>query len=1137
MKSLLLCITILFSASLFAGPGDTIHVQTFTFGSPQDAWFVMPAQNIDIEKILMKYTLKCNPAQSPACGEWDYLTYTYLFEHTGENDSTLLTHPNYLANGISPDTFAYSTIPTFTSLPHWEYFILYDDTASYSEIQAGDGTDAYSHPFAASNPLGRTQILWTAEELTTAGLTAGDITGLQMNLNEAGSGLDGTKIKFKHTLITELNAATYETSGFTEVYHADIVFAGTGWRGFDFTTPFVWDGVSNILIEITYDNADYGANSTVEGHTTDYNSVMHINSDDRYVQFNNPDYASTTGNPLNVLNDAVTISYWAFGDPALQPQDGTCFEAVNEDMGRVLNVHAPWSDQNIYWDAGNDAGFDRINKVASAADYENTWTHWAFTKNATTGSMKIYKNGVLWHSGTGKIKPMAGIDLLWLGKGTWGGSQSYAGNMNEFAVWNAELDETTITNYLYKDLDDAHPFADNLLLYYHFNDGDGIYESDASVSDADLALIGATTKLFGAENLIRNLQFVNMRPNIRFEQGVYTAHLDSVLIIEEIENEPITLIIFNEEDPTIGIDTLLVFPGNYYDYIYDETGNIIDSNYVATTSEIYHADYTYYSEPFEVINRYELARYITPYGIGLDLGEGFTWTYDLSDYRPLLHDSVHLNAGNWQELLDVEFLFIEGTPPRKPTSVTNLWNGGFSYGLTPSYDDQTPDRTITIPATALNTRIISRVTGHGFGGTANCAEFCKKDHYIFVNGVEQWNREVWRENCDVNPVYPQGGTWVYDRANWCPGAEVETYHFELTPYVTPGGEVTLDYDAESYTWNNAGSVPYYQTEVQLITYEAPNFMNDAAVEDIIAPNTNQMWGRKNPVCNNPIIKIKNTGTETLTSLKIEYGIKDFDKAYYNWTGELAFLEIEEITLPDFPWSNSATAFEVTVREPNGVSDEYTWNDHAESKMQVPDVYPSKIIMDMRTNASPGENDLYIYDGLGNGIFARTTFAASTIYRDTLELADGCYELYLWDTDEDGLSWWANGDGSGYFKIKDGYELTFIETFEPDFGGLIYKQFTVGNYTDINDVTDHQATLLIYPNPAQTEFFVSLKMASQSDVHIQIFDVNGKLMEERQLTNTTSGFIKFNSTQYADGMYVLSANVNGEMMTKTFVIDK
>jgi hypothetical protein len=60
-------------------------------------------------------------------------------------------------------------------------------------------------------------------------------------------------------------------------------------------------------------------------------------------------------------------------------------------------------------------------------------------------------------------------------------------------------------------------------------------------------------------------------------------------------------------------------------------------------------DLSYYQAPYEVINRFELGRYITPYGIQLDLEDGWTWIYDVTDFAPLLRDSVELEAGNWQE--------------------------------------------------------------------------------------------------------------------------------------------------------------------------------------------------------------------------------------------------------------------------------------------------------------------------------------------------------------------------------------------------------------------------------------------------------------------------------------------------------
>ncbi|MFN0276563.1 MAG: peptide-N-glycosidase F-related protein [Chitinophagales bacterium] len=1129
------------SLKSFADPGDTITVQTFTFGSVQDAWFSFPSTDIDFEKVLMQYTLRCVDGGAGGlaydCGEWDYLTYTYLYEHTGNYDSTLLYHPNFLANGTSPDTFSYAVTPTFTLLPYWNYLMVYDDTLSYSSSQLGDGYWNEEQPFNAVQPISKTQFLFTAEELLTAGVSAGDITGMQFNLYFGDALLKHLTIKLKHSTLDSLSQNNYETSGFSTMYEANTELSVSGWKPFAFITPFTWDGSSNIVAEITFDNSSAGSSVLTICDTTSFQSVLFTGSADRYINFTHPNYAQTIENALGGLSEKVTISFWAFGNPDLQPQNGTCFEAVTEGYARVLNSHTPWGDQNVYWDAGNDAGYDRIYKTASVIDYEGRWTHWAFTKNAATGYMYIYKNGVLWHSGGGAERLMEDIAKLWLGKGNWGGSSSYEGWMDEFAVWDAELDAITIQNYLYKDLDTGHPFADDLILYYHFNDGEGVYESDISSSGDPLAKIGATTHLYKAADQFRNFEFSNLRPNVKFEQGSYISHLDSVLIFDTLYNDPITLITFDAAEPTLGIDTVLVYPGNYYYYTYDAAGNIEDSVFVSTTNTIYHEDYPYYSAPFEVINRFEIARYITPYGIGLDLGDGFTWTYDVTDYLPLLQDSVHLSAGNWQEELDMKFIFIEGTPSRKPTSVTNLWNGGFSYGLTPSYDDQTPDRTITIPANAENSSIKVRVTGHGFGGTANCAEFCKKDHYIYVDGVQQWDKEVWRDNCALNPVYPQGGTWVYNRTNWCPGAEVETYSFELTPYVTPGNEVTLDYDAESYTWNGGGSVPYYQTEVQLITYDAPAFLIDAALEDIISPSDNDMHGRKNPICNNPIIKIKNNGTTPLTSLTIEFGIKDFDKAYYNWVGDLDFLETEEIALPDFPWTSSATEFEVTISNPNGGSDEYSYNNYMKSKMKMPPVHPADFVMEMRTNLKPNENDLYLYDAAGNIILERTSFEESTTYKDTLHLADGCYELYLYDGGDDGLSWWANSDGNGWFKFKNIDPPSTIKDFEADFGGLIYHQFIVGNYVDAEDIKQENQSLRIFPNPAKGFCYVQYNIAEGASAALKIIDVSGKSILEDQMVDDSKGIKTLDISSLPAGVYRVVLQSSAEITSAPLIVIK
>src|SRR3982751_5112719 len=103
MKKALLPVFIfyyLFSITLKAQ--DTIHVQVMTFGSAQDTSVVFPPDTFGIEKIIMNYTLRC--PYTVQCGEWDYLTYTYLYKPTGRYDSVMHTAPSYVVNGSSPDS-------------------------------------------------------------------------------------------------------------------------------------------------------------------------------------------------------------------------------------------------------------------------------------------------------------------------------------------------------------------------------------------------------------------------------------------------------------------------------------------------------------------------------------------------------------------------------------------------------------------------------------------------------------------------------------------------------------------------------------------------------------------------------------------------------------------------------------------------------------------------------------------------------------------------------------------------------------------------------------------------------------------------------------------------------------------------
>ncbi|MGJ8634505.1 MAG: LamG-like jellyroll fold domain-containing protein [Luteolibacter sp.] len=146
---------------------------------------------------------------------------------------------------------------------------------------------------------------------------------------------------------------------------------------------------------------------------------------------------------LGYLSSEITIAMWVYGDTT-QPRNDSVFFATDSVGNRVLNIHLPWNNLNVYWDAGNsgESSFDRINKTATSADFRGKWNHWVFTKNASTGSMQIYLNGALWHSGTGMVKTMDGITA-----GTFGGqisSFSYDGLLDDVRLYNVALTDTEI---------------------------------------------------------------------------------------------------------------------------------------------------------------------------------------------------------------------------------------------------------------------------------------------------------------------------------------------------------------------------------------------------------------------------------------------------------------------------------------------------------------------------------------------------------------------------------------------------------------------------------------------------------------------------------------------------------------------
>jgi hypothetical protein len=259
----------------------------------------------------------------------------------------------------------------------------------------------------------------------------------------------------------------------------------------------------------------------------------------------------------------------------------------------------------------------------------------------------------------------------------------------------------------------------------------------------------------------------------------------------------------------------------------------------------------------------ELGRMITPYANSNFPRTPAAWNhayvFDVTDYYPLLKNDMTMRifysgySGGFTG--SVKFYFIEGTPARNVVGLTSLWQGGYNYGHSSGpIDNEVTAKTLTMPGSAQSAAMKVIITGHGGDNAQNCAEFCKKWYQFKVNGNMVEQKDIWRDNCGSNFLYPQSGTWIHDRGNWCPGDLVHENIHNVPSTVTAGSTFTADLDFQSYT--SAENEASYKIAATMFYYGAFNHTTDAGLEEIISPNNLETYYRSNPVCGEPVVKVK-----------------------------------------------------------------------------------------------------------------------------------------------------------------------------------------------------------------------------------------------------------------------------------------
>ncbi|MBI1315738.1 T9SS type A sorting domain-containing protein [bacterium] len=540
---------------------------------------------------------------------------------------------------------------------------------------------------------------------------------------------------------------------------------------------------------------------------------------------------------------------------------------------------------------------------------------------------------------------------------------------------------------------------------------------------------------------------------------------------------------------------------------------------------------------YEVQERFEMARMITPYGGYMRTGaNGFnsqwkhTLVWDATDYQNLLRDSVEFEivyqgySSGFSATLDFEM--IEGVPARRPVKVQNVYpHRGFSYLNSTTVESQfLPSVNLTLEPGVDKAVLHTITSGHGFVNALNCAEFCQREYRVKVNGFQQYAQSMWRDDCGINPVYPQGGTWLYDRANWCPGAKALTHEHDMSPFLTANQAFDLDLDIEPYSYTvPAGETPagYNWSTLLLQFSEFPHSL-DAELEDILSPSTETEHKRLNPACGMAVVRIRNKGTQPLQSVEIRYGYEHAPEQSYVWTGNLRFMEsaIVELPLGDstqwVQWQGS-NRFYAQVVSPNGGVDENALNDATWSRFQAPPVHPASIRFNLRTNTQGWHTFWTLTDASGAVVDQGDNLASNTVFAYDWNLMPGCYRLSIGDRGKNGLSWWANNEGAGYARFTPIGSPVPFKQFQADFGTELEYWFTVG--MGLGNEETEKPKFGVFPNPGSGLFEVLLE-PGLGDVDYSLTDLNGRLLQQAPL-QPVNGRVELHLESLPKGVYLLT----------------
>lgn len=277
----------------------------------------------------------------------------------------------------------------------------------------------------------------------------------------------------------------------------------------------------------------------------------------------------------------------------------------------------------------------------------------------------------------------------------------------------------------------------------------------------------------------------------------------------------------------------------------------------------------------------------------------------------------------------------------------------------------------------------------------------------------------------------------------------------------------------------------------------------------------------------PIIKIANYGSDPLTSLDIVYQVNEEDVLVFNWTGNLGFLESEQVVLPEIAFTPlPENELIIELENVNGLQDEYSKNNYIIYSFDRSLATPNEVKLKIRLDNNPQEITWDVKNMDGEIVFSGGPYTTPGVMIDEVMLFDnlGCHVFNIYDEGGDGLQ------APGFFVLYFGSNTQIVSG--TTFGSNVIAQFDVGGTLNI-DTPEYLKEISFYPNPVHDHGVLEFNLHSKANVEISVYNLIGQAVKQISNDRLEAGIHQINieTTDLGSGFYILSALIDDKVFTQ------